>query len=82
MQRRRFNQNLSFHDRLVAWANEVREQAATLPPGPERDALLNKARKADAASHLDDSTSTMTAPNSTTRVRNCRTNMPLDGKQP
>jgi hypothetical protein len=81
MQRRRFNQNLSFHDRLVAWANEVREQAATLPPGPERDALLNKARQADTASHLDDSTSTMTAPNSSTRARNCRTNMPLDGKQ-
>jgi hypothetical protein len=54
MQRRRFKQDLSLHERTAAWANEIREQAATLPPGPERDALLNKARQADTASHVED----------------------------
>jgi hypothetical protein len=42
MQRRRFKQFLSLEDRLAAWAHEVRKQAWTLPPGPERDALLKK----------------------------------------
>jgi hypothetical protein len=52
--RRRFKQNITLKDRLTTWANEVREQAASLPPGPERDALLKKASKADVASHLDE----------------------------
>ena len=52
--RRRFKQSISFHDRLTTWANQVREQANRLPPGPERDALLKKASQADTASHLDD----------------------------
>ena len=52
--RRRFKQNISFHDRLTTWADQVREQANSLPPGPERDALLKKASQADTASHLDD----------------------------
>jgi hypothetical protein len=55
MQRRhRFKQSISFHDRLTTWANQVREQANSLPPGPEREALLKKAQQADTASHLDD----------------------------
>ena len=54
MQHRRLEQNLSLHDRLAALAKVAREQAAALPPGPERDALLKKARQADTASHLDD----------------------------
>jgi hypothetical protein len=54
LKRRRFRQNTSFADRLCAWAEEVREQAATLPPGPERDNLFRKARQADTASHLDE----------------------------
>jgi hypothetical protein len=52
--RRRFKQSISFHDRLTTWANQVLEQANSLPPGPERDALLKKASQADTASHLDD----------------------------
>jgi hypothetical protein len=32
--RRRFKQTMSFHDTLATWANEVRQQAASLPPGP------------------------------------------------
>jgi hypothetical protein len=54
MQRRRFKQNLSLNDRLAAWAKEVRMQADKLPPGPERDELIKKARQADTASHLED----------------------------
>lgn len=53
MQRRRFKQFLSLQDRLVAWASKVRKQAAKLPPGPKRDALLKKAHQADTALHLD-----------------------------
>jgi hypothetical protein len=52
MVRRRFN--LSLRDKLDAWAKEVREQAAKLPPGPERDALLRKAELAETARHLED----------------------------
>ena len=54
LKRRRFRQTKSLQDRLAAWAEEVRQQAAKLPPGPERDALLKKLRQADTASHLDD----------------------------
>jgi hypothetical protein len=54
MQRRRFKQFLSLEDRLAAWANEVRKQALTLPPGPERDALLKKAGQADTVSRIED----------------------------
>ena len=53
MPRRRFNLNLSLHDRLTAWGNQVREQATKLAPSPERDDLLKKARQADTASHLE-----------------------------
>jgi hypothetical protein len=54
MQRRRFKQNISLQDRLTAWSKEVRDQADQLPPGPERDDLLMRARQADTAAHLDD----------------------------
>ena len=52
--RRRFRQNISLQDRLAAWATEVRAQADKLPPGPERDALLKRARQAETASHIED----------------------------
>ncbi|MFT4115079.1 hypothetical protein [Bradyrhizobium sp.] len=52
--RRRFKQQLTLQDRLAAWSKAVHEQAAALPPGPERDALIKKARQADVANHLDD----------------------------
>lgn len=52
--RRRFKQQLTLQDRVSAWANQVKEQAASLPPGPEREALIKKARQADIAAHLDD----------------------------
>ena len=52
--RRRFNQNSTFKERLAAFAQDVRDQAAELPPGEEREDFLRRARQADTASHLDD----------------------------
>ena len=52
--RRRFKQNMSLRDRLAAWAEQVREQAKKLPPGPEREAQLKRACQADVAAHLDE----------------------------
>jgi len=52
LMRRRFKQTESFKDRLGAWAKDVREQAAKLPPGEEREAMLKRARQADTASHI------------------------------
>lgn len=43
-----------FQERLAKWADEVRERASQFPPGPERDALLRKARLADTALHLNE----------------------------
>jgi hypothetical protein len=53
MQRRRFNNTLTFPDRLANEAERLREEAETKPPGPERDTLLRKARQADIAAHID-----------------------------
>jgi len=53
MQRRRFKNTLTFPDRLANEAERLREEAETKPPGPERDALLKKARQADIAAHMD-----------------------------
>jgi hypothetical protein len=47
-----FNHQPSLQDRLTAWSDDVRKQAARLPRGPEREVLLAKARQADTAGHL------------------------------
>lgn len=52
--RPRFKQSLPLKERLAGWAKNIRDQAAQLPPGTERDGLLRKARQADTAAHLDD----------------------------
>jgi len=40
---------------LNSFVIEMSEKALGLPPGPEREALLNKARRlADTTSHLDE----------------------------
>lgn len=54
LKRRRFKQSVSFQDRLAMFASDAREQASFLPPGPEREELLRKARQADAASLMDE----------------------------
>jgi hypothetical protein len=56
MQKRRgfFKQQTTLQDRVIEWAKEVRDQAAALPPGPNRDMLLKKMRQAETALHLED----------------------------
>jgi hypothetical protein len=51
--RRSFNHQITLQDRIVAWAKEVRKQAAIFPPGPERDMLLKKVEQTETAMHLD-----------------------------
>lgn len=51
--RRRFKQSQSLQERLQAFARDARAEASSLQPGAERDALLKRARQADAASHMD-----------------------------
>ena len=52
--KRHLQKTISLKDRLTSFAKEVREKAALLRPGPEKDALLRKARQADTAAHIDD----------------------------
>ncbi len=54
MKRRRFKQEASLRERLAAFAEEMREKAALLPPGELKDELLKKARQAETAQHLED----------------------------
>jgi hypothetical protein len=54
MQRRRFKQTLTFPDRLKTFAENLKAKASELPPGPERDTLLKRARQAEIASHIDE----------------------------
>jgi hypothetical protein len=52
--RRRFKQQLTLQDRLAAWSKKIEQEAAKLPHGPEGDALIQKARRADVANHLNE----------------------------
>jgi len=52
MQRRSSKKVLSIPDRLTNESNRLREEAEALPHGPERDALLKKARHAEVASRM------------------------------
>jgi hypothetical protein len=54
MSRRRFKQSLSLGDRLAEEAARLREQAARLPPGIERDELLRRAQQTDTAAHVNE----------------------------
>ena len=49
---RRVKQTAPLEDRLEQMAEHCRQKAAHLPPGPERDELVRKARQAETASHL------------------------------
>lgn len=51
--RRRFKQFLSLNDRLQLFSEQLKMKAAKLQPGPEKDALLRKARQAETASHIE-----------------------------
>jgi hypothetical protein len=54
MQRRRFKSTLTFPDQLEKEAERFRQEAETKPPGPERDALLEKARQAETGAHINE----------------------------
>ena len=51
--RRRVKQVSSLQERLVSFAKDARARASLLPPGAQQDALLEKARQADAALRLN-----------------------------
>jgi hypothetical protein len=53
VKRRRFKQTTSLEERLISFAEEAREKAKLLT-GPERDALLKKARRADTTAHIEE----------------------------
>jgi hypothetical protein len=44
----------SFEARVSQRARELEEQAWRMPPGPERDQLLRRARQLDIVTHIDD----------------------------
>jgi hypothetical protein len=52
--RRRFKQTKSLQDRLLEEAQNLREQVKLLPFGLVRDATLKKARRLEAAAHMDE----------------------------
>nr|WP_298108557.1 hypothetical protein [Bradyrhizobium sp.] len=54
VKRRNLQQTNSLKERLASFAQNVRRQASHLPPGPEREQMLRRARRADTAAHLDE----------------------------
>jgi hypothetical protein len=52
MLRRRFKHTLSLEERLSEEAKRLREEAKLLPPGAVREALLRRAREAEAGLHM------------------------------
>ena len=50
--RRVFKQTTSLKERLAKEATQLRKQAQATPPGFERELLVSKARRAEAASHM------------------------------
>jgi hypothetical protein len=51
--RRRFKQAFTLGDRLKLFSDRLKAKAAELRPGPERDALLKRARIADTTANID-----------------------------
>jgi hypothetical protein len=52
--RRRFKHTQSLKDRLALFQEDARKAADELPPGPARQNMLDKARLAETAMHLDE----------------------------
>jgi hypothetical protein len=52
-QRRRVKQPASLRERLASFAKEVKEKASLFPPSIEKDALIEKAREAEATVRLE-----------------------------
>ena len=51
-ERRRFRQTISVEESLAKEATHLPKQAQGTPPGVERDLLVRKARRAEAASRM------------------------------
>jgi len=51
--RRRFKQTTPLQDRLALYSQDIRERAAALPDGVERQVLLQRASRADIAADID-----------------------------
>lgn len=51
--RRRFRHPIPLQDRLSAFVQAMRARAQLVPPGPERDELLKKAKKAEVAMRIE-----------------------------
>jgi hypothetical protein len=54
MKRRQFKADRALGERLIKEARIARERADQLPPGAEREDLLEKAREADVAAHINE----------------------------
>ena len=54
MQRRRFENVLSFPDGSKQEAERFRVEAEKLPPGPQRHDIERKARQAETAAHIEE----------------------------
>ena len=54
MRRRHIKTDRALGERLIKEARIARERADQLPPGAEREDLLEKAREADVAAHVDE----------------------------
>lgn len=50
--RRRFRQSSPLEERLAEEAKSLREQAKKLPHGPQREALLRRARQNEVGAHM------------------------------
>jgi hypothetical protein len=44
----------AFEERVFRAAKDLKVQAWRMPPGPERDALLRRARRMDIANHMNE----------------------------
>nr|WP_271671166.1 hypothetical protein [Bradyrhizobium sp. CCBAU 51627] len=52
--RRRFKQTVSLEERLSREAERLRDEAKSLPPGPQREDAIRRARQAETASHMSE----------------------------
>ena len=53
-QRRRVKQTRSLEERMAELAARLKEEAAKMPAGAERESVLKRARIADIGSHMND----------------------------
>ena len=53
LKRNSLKQAQLFKERLVSFKTDLRDQAAQLPAGVEREDMLRRARRGNVAAHLD-----------------------------